>query len=315
MNIVLANPRGFCAGVDRAIEIVNRALDSLGAPIYVRHEVVHNRSWSTTCVRAARCSSTSSTRCRPDATVIFSAHGVSQAVREEAAARGLKVFDATCPLVTKVHIEVVTALPHRPRCGADRASGPPGSGGHHGPVAEGRRRRQYLSGRERRGREAPGSVASRSNSPTQPRPRFRWTKPATSSPPCSQRFPTIIGPRHDDICYATQNRQDAVRELSAQCDLVLRGRLGEQLELQPPARAGRAQGRAAYLIDGAHGYRCLNGWPAPNRSVSPPALRRRKYWSKASSRICRHWAEARSPNWTANRKTWCLPCRKSCVSS
>ena len=177
MQILLANPRGFCAGVDRAIEIVERALESFGAPIYVRHEVVHNR-FVVDGLRARGAVFVDELDEVPDgATVIFSAHGVSQAVRAQARARNLRVFDATCPLVTKVHIEVA----RHAKAGRDVVlighAGHPEVEGTLGPVGPRRRERRDLSGRNARRRRASRSRSIRTTSPTSPRPRCRSTTP------------------------------------------------------------------------------------------------------------------------------------------
>jgi 4-hydroxy-3-methylbut-2-en-1-yl diphosphate reductase len=250
MNIVLANPRGFCAGVDRAIEIVNRALDSLGAPIYVRHEVVHNQ-FVVNDLRARGAVFVDELDEVPaGATVIFSAHGVSQAVREEAAARGLKVFDATCPLVTKVHIEVVR------HCRTGRDVVLIGHQGH--PEVEGTMGQWLTEG-------ATGNIYlvedvedAMKLEVSQPE-HFAYTTQTTLSvdetreviAALRQRFPKIIGPRHDDICYATQNRQDAVRELSAQCDLIFVVGSVNSSNSNRLRELAERDGARAYLIDGA----------------------------------------------------------------
>jgi 4-hydroxy-3-methylbut-2-enyl diphosphate reductase len=220
MDIVLANPRGFCAGVDRAIEIVKRALDTLGAPIYVRHEVVHNRYVVDELKHRGAVFVEELDEVPDGATVIFSAHGVSQAVRTEAARRDLKVFDATCPLVTKVHMEVAR------QCRAGRDMVLIGHAGH--PEVEGTMgqwSRESGTGAihlvEDLDDVATLQVAQPGN--------VAFTTQTTLSVDDTRgiidalrvRYPAIQGPRNDDICYATQNRQDAVRELAHQCDLVL----------------------------------------------------------------------------------------------
>ncbi|HEX2595339.1 MAG TPA: 4-hydroxy-3-methylbut-2-enyl diphosphate reductase, partial [Luteimonas sp.] len=213
MDIVLANPRGFCAGVDRAIEIVNRALETLGAPIYVRHEVVHNRYVVDDLKQRGAIFVEELDEVPDGATVIFSAHGVSQAVRSVAQARGLKVFDATCPLVTKVHLEVAR------QCRAGRDMVLVGHAGH--PEVEGTM--GQWSGDAGAGKiylvENLGDVATLAVE--QPE-NLAYTTQTTLSvddtrgiiAALRERFPAIQGPRNDDICYATQNRQDAVRELA-----------------------------------------------------------------------------------------------------
>ncbi len=247
---MLANPRGFCAGVDRAIEIVNRALDSLGAPIYVRHEVVHNQ-FVVNDLRARGAVFVDELDEVPaGATVIFSAHGVSQAVREEAAARGLKVFDATCPLVTKVHIEVVR------HCRTGRDVVLIGHQGH--PEVEGTMGQWLKEGAEGRIYLVESVEDARHLEVSQPE-HFAYTTQTTLSVDetrdviavLRQRFPKIIGPRHDDICYATQNRQDAVRELSAQCDLIFVVGSVNSSNSNRLRELAERNGARAYLIDGA----------------------------------------------------------------
>jgi 4-hydroxy-3-methylbut-2-enyl diphosphate reductase len=254
MKIVLANPRGFCAGVDRAIEIVNRALEMLGAPIYVRHEVVHNQ-FVVNDLRARGAIFVEHLDEVPSgATLIFSAHGVPRAVRLEAAARGLKVFDATCPLVTKVHIEVTR------HCRAGRDVVLIGHEGH--PEVEGTMG-QWLS-QDARGNiylvEDVKDVMSLEVS--QPE-HFAFTTQTTLSvdetrdviAALRSRFPKIVGPRHDDICYATQNRQDAVRELAGKCDLVFVVGSVNSSNSNRLRELAEKNGARAYLIDGADDIR------------------------------------------------------------
>ena len=214
MQITLANPRGFCAGVERAIAIVERALEKFGAPIYVRHEVVHNK-FVCDDLRAKGAIFIDDLADVPaGCTVIFSAHGVSQAVREEAAMRGLKIFDATCPLVTKVHVEV----------GKMRKAGRRiimiGHKGH--PEVEG------TMGQSQEGMYLVETVADASQLDIDPASELAYVTQTTLSvddaenvvAALKERFPKIIGPKRDDICYATQNRQDAVKELAANTDVV-----------------------------------------------------------------------------------------------
>ena len=250
MQILLANPRGFCAGVDRAIEIVERALESFGAPIYVRHEVVHNR-FVVDGLRARGAVFVDELDEVPDgATVIFSAHGVSQAVRAQARDRHLRVFDATCPLVTKVHIEVA----RHAKAGRDVVL--IGHAGH--PEVEG-----TLGQWDREGAsgeiylvETPDDVAR-----LQPRhpDNIAYSTQTTLSIDDTKaviealraKFPAILGPRHDDICYATQNRQDAVRRLGQQCDLVLVVGSPNSSNSNRLRELAEKQGVPAHLIDGA----------------------------------------------------------------
>ena len=220
MDVLLANPRGFCAGVDRAIEIVKRAIELLGAPIYVRHEVVHNRFVVDDLKQRGAVFVEELDEVPDGATVIFSAHGVSKAVREEAARRGLKVFDATCPLVTKVHLEVSR------HCRAGRDVVLIGHEGH--PEVEGTMgqwQREAGVGRIYLVEDEADVAALEVNQPE----NLAYTTQTTLSVDDTRsviaalkaKFPSLHGPKNDDICYATQNRQDAVRELAARCDLVL----------------------------------------------------------------------------------------------
>ena len=251
MDVILANPRGFCAGVDRAIEIVKRAIETLGAPIYVRHEVVHNR-FVVDDLKARGAVFVEELDEVPDgATVIFSAHGVSRAVREEAESRGLKVFDATCPLVTKVHFEVSR------HCRAGRDVVLIGHAGH--PEVEGTMgqwQRESGRGAIHLVEDIDGVASLQVGQPD----NLAYTTQTTLSvddtrgiiEALQQRFPAIQGPRHDDICYATQNRQDAVRELATRCDLVLVVGSPNSSNSNRLAELARREGVESYLIDGAH---------------------------------------------------------------
>jgi 4-hydroxy-3-methylbut-2-enyl diphosphate reductase len=250
MDIVLANPRGFCAGVDRAIEIVKRAIETLGAPIYVRHEVVHNR-FVVEDLRARGAVFVEELDEVPaGGTVIFSAHGVSQAVRADAAARGLRVFDATCPLVTKVHIEVAR------HCRAGRDVILIGHEGH--PEVEGTMGQWLAEGGEGRIYLVEDVADALALEVAQPG-NLAFTTQTTLSVDetrdvigvLQQRFPALQGPRHDDICYATQNRQDAVRELAADCDLVLVVGSTNSSNSNRLRELAEKQGATAYLVDGA----------------------------------------------------------------
>jgi 4-hydroxy-3-methylbut-2-enyl diphosphate reductase len=247
MDILLANPRGFCAGVERAIAIVEQALEKLGAPIYVRHEVVHNR-FVVDDLKAKGAIFVEELDEVPDgATVIFSAHGVSQAVRAEAARRGLKVFDATCPLVTKVHLEVAR---HR-RQGREVVM--IGHRGH--PEVEG------TMGQSDGGMhlvESVADVATLKVGAGGTAPELAYVTQTTLSvddaaaivAALKARFPDIVGPKKDDICYATQNRQDAVRAMAATCDLILVVGSPSSSNSNRLRETAASRGLPAYLIDG-----------------------------------------------------------------
>lgn len=253
MQILLANPRGFCAGVDRAIEIVERALETFGAPIYVRHEVVHNRYVVDSLRSRGAVFVDELDEVPDDSTVIFSAHGVSREVRDEAGRRGLNVFDATCPLVTKVHIEVA----RHGKAGRDVVlighAGHPEVEGTMGQWNADNTGRIYLV-------ETPECVASLK--PMHP-DKLAYVSQTTLSvddtraviESLREHFPEILGPRHDDICYATQNRQDAVRELGQQCDLVLVVGSPNSSNSNRLRELAEKQGVPAYLIDGADDIR------------------------------------------------------------
>jgi len=249
MDVLLANPRGFCAGVDRAIEIVERALETFGAPIYVRHEVVHNR-YVVDKLRAQGAVFVDELVEVPDgATVIFSAHGVSQAVRGEADDRGLRVFDATCPLVTKVHMEVA----RHGKAGRDVVL--IGHAGH--PEVEGTMG-QWDAANVGAIHLVETPECVQTLTPRDPQ-QLAYVTQTTLSVDDTQaviealraRFPAIVGPRHDDICYATQNRQDAVRRLGQQCDLVLVVGSPNSSNSNRLRELAEKQGVPAYLIDGA----------------------------------------------------------------
>ena len=250
MDVLLANPRGFCAGVDRAIEIVKRAIETLGAPIYVRHEVVHNRFVVDDLKHRGAVFVEELHEVPDGATVIFSAHGVSQAVRAEADRRGLKVFDATCPLVTKVHLEVAR------NCRAGRDVVLIGHEGH--PEVEGTMgqwRREAGGGGIYLVEDLDDVAALQVSQPG----NIAYTTQTTLSVDDTRtviealkaRFPAIQGPRNDDICYATQNRQDAVRELAARCDLVLVVGSPNSSNSNRLRELAEREGVEAYLIDGA----------------------------------------------------------------
>ncbi len=251
MKVLMANPRGFCAGVDRAIEIVERALEMFGAPIYVRHEVVHNRFVVDDLTDKGAIFVDEVEDVPDNATVIFSAHGVSQKVREAGRLRGLRVFDATCPLVTKVHMEVAQ------HCKAGHDVILIGHAGH--PEVEGTMGQwlestpldnhiylvESLEDVDRLEVGHPDAVAY----VTQTTLSVDDTRAIIDR--LRLRFPAIMGPRNDDICYATQNRQDAVREIAGQVDLVLVVGSVNSSNSNRLRELAEKKGVTSYLIDGA----------------------------------------------------------------
>jgi len=250
MDILLANPRGFCAGVDRAIHIVERALELFGAPVYVRHEVVHNK-YVVDGLRAKGVVFVDELDEVPDNNlVIFSAHGVSKAVRDEAARRGLKVFDATCPLVTKVHLEVERHRRAGQECILIGHAGHPeveGTMGQWQKTAGGGQMYLVQDVEDVRNLAVrdPESLAFVTQT------TLSVDDTAAIIDALRQRFPKIIGPRKDDICYATQNRQDAVNMLAQECDVVLVMGSPTSSNSNRLRELVAKNGKAAYLIDGA----------------------------------------------------------------
>ncbi len=249
MEIILANPRGFCAGVDRAIEIVERAIEEFGAPIYVRHEVVHNRYVVDGLRERGAVFVEELSEVPENSTVIFSAHGVSKHIQAEARERGLKVFDATCPLVTKVHIEV------HAHANEGREIVFIGHAGH--PEVEGTMGQYsnpkggiYLV-------ESPADVARLAVKNPE---NLAYVTQTTLSIDDTQavvvalreRFPSVIGPKKDDICYATQNRQDAVKTLAADCDVILVVGSPNSSNSNRLREIADKLGKGSYLIDDAN---------------------------------------------------------------
>lgn len=248
MEILLANPRGFCAGVDRAIEIVKRAIEIFGAPIYVRHEVVHNRFVVEDLRQRGAIFVEELHEVPAGATVIFSAHGVSQAVRDEAKTRGFQVFDATCPLVTKVHMEVARISRKGDECVLIGHKGHPeveGTMGQYDNPNGG----IYLVESVEDVQRLTVKDSERLHYSTQTTLSVDETKDIMAA--LRARFPAIQGPRKDDICYATQNRQDAVRELAAQTDLVLVVGSRNSSNSNRLRELAEKDGVRSYLIDGA----------------------------------------------------------------
>tara|TARA_R110000851_G_scaffold181511_2_gene330044 strand:+ start:562698 stop:563630 length:933 start_codon:yes stop_codon:yes gene_type:complete len=249
MEVKLANPRGFCAGVDRAIDIVNRALDIFGAPIYVRHEVVHNK-FVVDALRERGAIFVEELHEVPDnVIVVFSAHGVSQSVRQEAELRQLRVFDATCPLVTKVHMEVVRYSREGRECILIGHQGHPeveGTMGQYDGINGGH---IYLVENEadvaRLNVNAPDNLAYVTQT------TLSVDDTAKVIDALRQRFPAISGPKKDDICYATQNRQDAVKQLALECDLVLVVGSPNSSNSNRLRELADRCGADAYLIDSA----------------------------------------------------------------
>ena len=249
MDVQLANPRGFCAGVDRAIDIVNRALEVFGKPIYVRHEVVHNR-FVVDDLRARGAVFVDELDEVPDdCIVIFSAHGVSQAVRMDAEHRGLKVFDATCPLVTKVHLEVARYSSEGRECILIGHAGHPEVEGTMGQYDRSQGGDIYLVEDEEQA--AMLSVRDPATLAYVTQTTLSMDDTARVIDRLRERFPGIVGPRKNDICYATQNRQDAVKLLAAQCDLLLVVGSPNSSNSNRLRELGERMGATAYLLDGA----------------------------------------------------------------
>jgi 4-hydroxy-3-methylbut-2-enyl diphosphate reductase len=265
MEILLANPRGFCAGVERAIAIVERALEKFGPPIYVRHEVVHNR-FVVDNLKAKGAIFVHELDEVPDgATVIFSAHGVSKVVREEAERRGFRVFDATCPLVTKVHLEVE----RHARLGREIVM--IGHKGH--PEVEGT---MGQSNGDMHLVESVADAAALKVGADGTAPLAYVTQTTLSVDDAAaivaelkQHFPDIVGPKKDDICYATQNRQDAVRQLAQQCDLVIVVGSSNSSNSNRLREVAANLGVPAYLIDTAD--QIDPAWFVGNHSVGVTA--------------------------------------------
>jgi len=249
VDIQLANPRGFCAGVDRAIDIVNRALEVFGAPIYVRHEVVHNKFVVEDLRERGAIFVDELQEVPDDCIVIFSAHGVSQAVRKEAGSRGLKVFDATCPLVTKVHIEVARYSAEGRECVLIGHRGHPEVEGTMGQYDHSAGGEIYLV--EDEAQAAALQVRNPEKLSYVTQTTLSMDDTARVIETLRQHFPRIKGPRKDDICYATQNRQDAVKKLAAGCDLVLVVGSPNSSNSNRLRELAQRMGAEAHLLDGA----------------------------------------------------------------
>jgi 4-hydroxy-3-methylbut-2-enyl diphosphate reductase len=267
MQILLANPRGFCAGVDRAIEIVERALDLFGAPIYVRHEVVHNRH-VVEGLRARGTVFVEELDEVPDgATVIYSAHGVSRAVHAEGERRGLRVFDATCPLVTKVHLEVSRHAREGRECILIGHRGHPEVEGTMGQYDTDMGGAMYLV-------ETPQDVTQLAirhpgNLAFVTQTTLSVDDTVSVIEALKKRFPSIQGPRKDDICYATQNRQDAVKALAGKCDVFLVVGSPNSSNSNRLREIAEKQGIPAYLVDEANEIHAE--WVAGKQSIGVTA--------------------------------------------
>lgn len=249
MQIKLANPRGFCAGVDRAIDIVNRALDVYGPPIYVRHEVVHNKFVVDSLRDRGAIFVDELDEVPDDKIVIFSAHGVSKAVKNNAQERELKVFDATCPLVTKVHLEVVKYSKEGRECILIGHEGHPEVEGTMGQYDGANGGQIYLV------EDTDDVEALEVTNPQQlsyvTQTTLSMDDTAKVIAALRDKFPDISGPRTDDICYATQNRQDAVKQLALECDLVLVVGSPNSSNSNRLRELAERCGAEAYLVDSA----------------------------------------------------------------
>ena len=247
MDIKLANPRGFCAGVDRAIDIVNRALEVHGAPLYVRHEVVHNKFVVEDLKSRGAIFVDELDEIPDDNWVIFSAHGVSQAVRNEAAQRGLRVYDATCPLVTKVHLEVARYSNEGMECILIGHRGHPEVEGTMGQFDDSNGGAIYLVEDETCVEKL--RVINPDNLAYVTQTTLSMDDTAKIIDSLRARFPSIQGPRKDDICYATQNRQDAVKTLSQECDVVIVVGSPNSSNSNRLRELAERMGCEAYLVD------------------------------------------------------------------
>lgn len=263
MDVLLANPRGFCAGVDRAIEIVERALLKFGAPIYVRHEVVHNKFVVENLKSKGAIFVEDLADVPSGSTLIFSAHGVSQAVRAEAQTRGLIIFDATCPLVTKVHVEVAKMRAQGREIIMIGHRGHPEVEGTMGQVSSG----VYLA----------ETIEDIDKLPIENREHLAYVTQTTLSvddandiiSALKTRFPTIVGPKKDDICYATQNRQDAVKALAKECELVIVVGSPSSSNSNRLRELAQKLGVEAYMVDGAE--QLEDAWLAGKKKIGVTA--------------------------------------------
>ncbi|MBI2276913.1 MAG: 4-hydroxy-3-methylbut-2-enyl diphosphate reductase [Dechloromonas sp.] len=245
MQVILANPRGFCAGVERAIAIVERALEKFGAPIYVRHEVVHNKFVCDDLRAKGAVFIEELSEVPAGSTVIFSAHGVSKAVREEAEQRGLKVFDATCPLVTKVHVEVGKMRNQAREVVMIGHKGHPEVEGTMGQSGDGMYLVETVSDVEQLDILDPALLSYVTQT------TLSMDDAAQIVGALKLRFPEAQGPKRDDICYATQNRQDAVKSLVEQCDVVIVVGSPNSSNSNRLREVALSRGVDAYMVDDA----------------------------------------------------------------
>ena len=290
MQIKLANPRGFCAGVDRAIDIVNRALDVFGAPIYVRHEVVHNKFVVDSLRERGAVFVDELDQVPDDVIVIFSAHGVSQAVQQEAKRRSLQVFDATCPLVTKVHMEVMRYSREGRECILIGHEGHPEVEGTMGQYDNRNGGEIYLVEDEedvaRLQVKNPDALAYVTQT------TLSMDDTAKVIDALREKFPSIQGPRKNDICYATTNRQDAVRQLALECDLVLVVGSPTSSNSNRLRELAERCGTEAYLIDGPDDIRCEWLQDKASIGITAGASAPEVLVQQVIERLCAHGANA-----------------------
>ena len=245
-RILLAAPRGYCAGVDRAVQTVEKALDLYGPPVYVRKEIVHNKHVVEQLAERGAIFVEEETEVPEGELVVFSAHGVAPAVHDNAAARSLRTIDATCPLVTKVHVEARKFAEQGYTIILIGHAGPRGGRGH-----DRRGARQHHPGARRSPTSTRSSSRIPTTSPSSPRRRSRSTRPTRSSPACASASRTITSPKSDDICYATTNRQIAVKQLARECELVLVIGSTNSSNSNRLVEVAREHGAASHLIDNA----------------------------------------------------------------